>query len=134
MGLFNNSNHILAERALDAVWYKQRVISNNIANVETPDYKAKNVEFKLVLDERRKCKYRPAGFGERSGRRGEPEAGPGGFKVVTTYRSDTNQILDGNNVDMEKESLDLADAQYQYAAMIDRLNNDYRLIRSALAK
>ncbi|MCL2053611.1 MAG: flagellar basal body rod protein FlgB [Oscillospiraceae bacterium] len=128
MGLFNNSNQILAERALDAVWYKQRVISNNISNVDTPGFKAKTVDFKLLLNEKRKCRYRPLKE-SRSG-----EGGLSDFKVVTSQRADTNQILDGNNVDMEKEALALADAQYQYSALIDRLNNDYRMIRSALVK
>lgn len=34
---------------MDALWQKQQVISHNIANVETPGYKAKHVEFKEVL-------------------------------------------------------------------------------------
>jgi len=126
MGLFNNSNQILAEKALDAVWYRQQVISNNIANVETPDFKAKTVDFKLILNEKRKCRYRPVMNREKDS--------PAEFKVITSYRSDTNQILDGNNVDMEKEAIALADAQYQYAALIDRLNNEYRMIRTALMK
>lgn len=38
---------------MDALWQKQQVISHNIANVETPGYKAKHVEFKEVLKRRR---------------------------------------------------------------------------------
>lgn len=124
MGLFNNATQALTEKALDATWYKQRVISNNIANSDTPDFKAKTVEFGLILEEKCKCKY-------HSSNQEKPSAE---FKVVTTYETNTNQILDGNNVDMEKEQLALADAQYQYNALIEKLNNDYRMIRSALAK
>ena len=132
MGLFSNSNQILAEQALDAVWYKQRVISNNIANIETPDYKAKTVDFKIILEERRKCAFRPVK--DRSQSRINKNSNLGEFRVSTSYRQDTNQILDGNNVDLEKEALALADAQIQYDALIDRLNSDYRMIRSAITK
>lgn len=38
---------------MDALWQKQQVISHNIANVETPGYKAKHVEFKEVLKRQR---------------------------------------------------------------------------------
>ena len=31
---------------MDALWQKQQVISHNIANVETPGYKAKHVNLK----------------------------------------------------------------------------------------
>lgn len=125
MGLFNNATHVLTEQAMDATWYKQRVISQNISNVETPGYKAKTVNFGLVLKEKCKCAYHPTGSKNES---------PAEFKVTTTYETNTNQILDGNNVDIEKEHLALADAQYQYGALIDHLNNTYRMMRSAIAK
>ena len=56
------------------------------------------------------------------------------FSVSTTYETNTNQTLNGNNVDMEKEALDLADTQYQYSALIDQMNNNYSMIRSAIIK
>lgn len=124
MGLFDSTTHVLAEKALDATWYKQQVISNNIANVETPEFKAKTVDFSLVLEEKCKCKYHTP----------KKEKDSVELKVTTTYETNTNQILDGNNVDMEKEQLALADAQYQYSALLDQLNNEYRMIRSALAR
>ncbi len=124
MGLFDSKSQILAEQALDATWYKQRVISNNIANNDTPNYKAKTVDFALILKDKCKCNY-------HTGERGN---GTAELKVVTTYETDTNQILDGNNVDMEKEQLALADAQYQYSTMIDKLNNQYSMIRTAIIR
>jgi flagellar basal-body rod protein FlgB len=41
MGLFDGSSFKLVEQGLDASWYKQKVISNNIANVDTYNFKAK---------------------------------------------------------------------------------------------
>ena len=64
----------------------------------------------------------------------EEEAGSASLKVVTTYETNTDLLLNGNNVDMEKEALDLADVQYQYSALMDQMNNNYRIMRSAIAR
>ncbi len=47
--LYNNIEFKAMQSSLDALWMKQRVISDNIANYETPGYKAKTVIFKLQL-------------------------------------------------------------------------------------
>lgn len=125
MGLFNGTIQSLSEQALDASWYKQQVISNNIANCDTPDYKAKTVEFGIILKQKCKCRYHTPDENT------DPKPV---FSVSTTYETNTNQTLNGNNVDMEKEALDLADTQYQYSALIDQMNNNYSMIRSAIIK
>ncbi|MGN0552101.1 MAG: flagellar basal body rod protein FlgB [Oscillospiraceae bacterium] len=128
MGLFDNKIQKLSEETLDAAWYKQRVISNNIANVSTPDFKAKTVDFGLVLEEEMcKCKYHTPTDTDK-------EKGKVSLKVSTTYETNTNQLLNGNNVDIEKEQLDLADVQYQYSALMDQMNNNYAMIRTAITK
>lgn len=136
MGLFDSATHNLAEQALDATWYKQQVITHNIANVDTPDYKAKTVEFGLILKEKCDCTYHDGIKGGLYHKNSSPlgEDGKLHLTVTTTYETDTNQILDGNNVDMEKEQTALADAQYQYSALTDYLNNNYAMIRSAISK
>lgn len=141
MGLFDSAAHNLAEQALDATWYKQRVINHNLNNMDTPDYKAKTVEFKLLLEEKCKCKYHGGITHDVCGHKGQVEEANfmnGGnvpkLSVITTYETNTNQILDGNNVDMEKEQNALTDAQYQYSALTDYLNNNYSMIRKAVSK
>lgn len=124
MGLFDGTIQNLSEQAMDATWYKQRVISNNIANSDTPDFKAKTVDFKIVLKDAYRLKHNSS----------ELNNGKLELSVATTYETDTNQTLNGNNVDMEKEALELADAQYQYSAIIDQMNNNYSMIRAALVK
>lgn len=135
MGLFDSNAHNLAEQALDATWYKQRVINHNISNNDTPDYKAKTVEFKLILDEMCKCKYHE-GIEHKGCHSGTQKIAtdPPKLTVITTYETNTAQILDGNNVDMEKEQNALTNAQFQYSALTDYLNNNYSMIRKAVSK
>lgn len=136
MGLFDSVTHNLAEQAMDATWYKQNVVRHNIANVDTPDFKAKTVEFGLILKEKCDCRYHD-GIKDKPYHERCSSIGPDGklhLTVTTTYETDTNQILDGNNVDMEKEQGALADAQYQFSALTDYLNNNYAMIRKAVSK
>ena len=55
--LFDNTSFSLLEKSMNATWYKQKIISQNIANDSTPGYKAKTVDFKAVLNEKCKCRY-----------------------------------------------------------------------------
>lgn len=134
MGLFDSAAFTITEQGLDAAWYKQQIISQNIANVSTPDYKAKTVDFGLVLKKKMDCPY----HGNTScpydeNKDGNVSSGDAVW-VSTTYETNTNQLLNGNNVDIEKEALDLADVQYQYNAMIDYMNSQYSMIRRAIGK
>lgn len=136
MGLFDSVTHNLAEQAMDATWYKHRVITHNISNSDTPDYKAKTVDFGLILKEKCKCRYH-GGIKDGMYHKGVSPFDENGhlrLTVTTSYETDTNQILDGNNVDMEKEQSALADTQYQYSALTDYLNNNYQMIRKAVSK
>ncbi|MDR0947519.1 MAG: flagellar basal body rod protein FlgB [Ruminococcus sp.] len=119
MAIFDNSIQNLAEQATAAAWYKQTVISNNIANIETPNYNARTVNFGLALAEEMK--------------KGERTYNPY-VNVQTDIDTDTRMTLNGNNVDLEKERIALADVQYQYAALIDMMNERYKQIRTALTR
>ena len=131
MGLFDSGAFKVTEWGLDATWYKQQVISLNIANISTPDFKAKTVSFQLELENACKCRYHT---GSGDGRHDHTEDGTGRLRAVTTYETNTNQTLNGNNVDIEKESNALLDAQYQYSTMIDYLISRYSMIRTAIGK
>ncbi len=120
LALFEGDQFKIAEQGLDASWFQQKVISNNIANVETPDFKAKTMSFGLVLDN---ALHAQITGGDRLSVRGS-----------VTYETNTSQLLNGNNVDIEKESSAMLDAQYQYSTLIDYLNNQYQMIRIAISK
>lgn len=121
MALFDGLNFQIVEQGLDASWYQQKVINHNIANIDTPDYKAKTFSFGLVLDN-----ALHAHIAENKSRLA--------LRAGTYYETGTVQTLNGNNVDIEKESNALLDAQYQYDTMIDYLNSQYQMIRTAIGK
>ena len=84
--------------ALDGLALRQRTIANNIANVNTPGYTAKRVQFEDAL--------------ASSVRAGD------GHVAATTQRSLEPTRLDGNNVNHDTETLSNVDTvlRYQFAA------------------
>ncbi len=123
MALFNNTSFRLLQQGLDAVWLKQKVINQNIANSDTPGYKAKTVQFSTLLKE--KCKYHQYH---------DQDDGELNLKTTITEEKGTNQLLDGNNVDVEKEMMDLADAQYQYDVLSGKITNEFSMLRTAISR
>lgn len=121
--MLDSKNINILKQGLDAVWLKQKIISQNISNSETPGYKAKTVEFKQVL--KNKCKYTQYHKGQDN----DSE-----LQVVVKEQKGTNQVLDGNNVDVEKEMMDLADAQLQYDALIQKMNKEFTMLRTAISR
>lgn len=84
--------------ALDGLALRQRTIANNIANVNTPGYHAKRVSFEDAL--------------ASSVRAGD------GHAAATTARSLEPTRLDGNNVNLDTETVANIDTvlRYQFAA------------------
>ena len=93
------------ERGLNFSVHKNRVITSNIANIETPGYKA----FKVVLDEKisssktaGSSKLRQTHPNHMSGSKLKT---PDGFKTIQDKSTTMRQ--DGNNVDLERELAEL---------------------------
>lgn len=105
MSFFENESYQALRNSLDASWMQQKVHSNNIANSETPGYKAKQVSFQKVLAE--------AADGKTS--RLEQQA------VISEDRS-TASRPDGNNVNTEKEEMDMWQAYAQYSTVSQRIS------------
>lgn len=99
------------QAGLDALWMKQKVISDNIANYETPGYKAKSVTFEEVL--------RKADDGQKT---------PVLQATVTTDTESTARP-DGNNVSMEKESLELWRSYAQYSYLTQKISGQFKNMR-----
>ncbi|GAA0495561.1 flagellar basal body rod protein FlgB [Salinibacillus aidingensis] len=127
MALFGNTFQIL-DRSLDYASVKNQTISNNIANVDTPNYKAKDVDFKSALNKAQSSleavrtheKHLPFQSGH-----GLPE-----FEVVS--RQNTTYNHNGNNVDVDKEMTDLAKNQIYYQAIADRLNGKFNSLKTVI--
>ncbi len=112
------------EQSLDYASAKNKVISQNIANIDTPGYKAKSVEFKSVLESTLEAK------------RTNPKHIPFQNESLVPYRireqQSTSYNHNGNNVDIDKEMTELAKNQIYYQALVDRINGKFNSIETVL--
>lgn len=126
MKLFSETISTL-EGALNYSSLKQKVIAQNIANADTPNYKAKDVSFKSALQT---AMNNPV-EGKRTDDRHIPFSQGKNTAVVTT-RQNTSYNHNGNSVDVDKEMADLATNQIYYNAMTDILNGKFRTLQSVI--
>ena len=119
MEIGNTAKDNLFRSALDGLSARQRVIADNIANVDTPDFKASKVTFEQSL----KKAYGQLKAGDpRMFKVQNGVAGPDLDQISVTPQTVTLQTTtrrnDGNNVDIDEEMLDLTNTNVTYNALI----------------
>lgn len=126
MKLFSGTINTL-ENALNYSSLKQKVISQNIANVDTPGYKAKDASFKDSLQTAMEGTHsafrtdaRHYEFKQRANTAG----------IVTQRNVSYNNT--GNSVDIDKEMSDLATNQIYYNAVTDRISGKFSSLQNVL--
>lgn len=115
--------------AADASWLREEVLANNIANVDTPNYKRQDVEFTTYL----KSALEQAGTPASTLTQKVNEANLSGI-TTRTYTENTtlSYRMDGNNVDLSTENAELAAEQINYNALIDSMNNEFTRMKAVL--
>ena len=115
--------------AADASWLREEVLTNYIANVDTPNYKRQDVEFTTYL----KSALEQAGTPASTLTQKVNEANLSGI-TTRTYTENTtlSYRIDGNNVDLSTENAELAAEQINYNALIDSMNNEFTRMKAVL--
>ena len=114
---------MLCQKSLDYLWKKQQVTLNNIANNDTPGFKAKYVTFEDEL----KSKLESAG-----GRRTDIGQAIGDASIRVRTTENENMRMDGSSVDMVAENAELVKTTMQYQYTLKAFNDDYLRLRSAI--
>lgn len=124
----NAYNYInVLSKAADASWTRNEILSNNIANNDTPNYKRKDVSFeKYLLEEL-------AGGSTTSLRKKLDDVDLTNINAsVYTDYAELSTRLDGNNVDINTENVELASNQIKYNALLDSINYEFNMLRAAM--
>ena len=121
----------LLQQGLSAAWTRNAVIRNNIANVETPGFKASDVEFESLIAS--------AIEGSRfKGTKTHPrhiDIGAGNIESIrplVVEREHTSMRMDENNVDIEDENVKLAQNSLYYNTLIEKMNSELRRLLMAI--
>jgi len=120
--LIDRTTAVLA-KVLDGASTRQRVLADNIANVGTPNYTRKEVRFEAQLREAiSQAPQNPTIDVEAIGR------------VALEISDDKRTPADahGNNVDIEREMVDMAKNSLQYETATRLLSMEFRELRSAI--
>jgi flagellar basal-body rod protein FlgB len=124
MDVFNTAFGI-HERALGVRSQRMEVLARNIANADTPNYKAQDVDFKAMLKEA-KTEYLTATNEKHYA--GLQEAPDNGMR----YRTPFNSSFDGNTVEMNVEQAQYGKAAGDYQATLQFLQNRIGGLRKAM--
>lgn len=131
MVLRNDNTINILQKALDASWIRNKVIANNIANADTPNYKAYRVEFEEHLKRAIDANRLP---GTPSHPRHLPMDAQSLDRVAPRIVRDENISirLDGNNVNIDVETARLAENTILYQALVDQLSSKVARLRTVI--
>ena len=112
MSLFDSVTSVALNSALDALSARQRAIANNVANLQTPGYRAQRVQFESALK--------------------AAVASGSGAARATTSRSLEPTRLDGNNVNLDTEVISNIDTGLRYTLATQAVNGEFAALRTAM--
>ncbi|MCL2643861.1 MAG: flagellar basal body rod protein FlgB [Betaproteobacteria bacterium] len=121
------------QTALNLQAYRQQLLASNIANSDTPNFKARDIVFRDALDAAlgRGRVGKPLSLMKTHARHLGDKAGfsPGDF---VRYRTEWQSAVDGNTVDMDMERAAFAENTVHYEASITFINGLLRSMQTAI--
>ena len=130
--LVNTSTIDIGSRALAAASLRHEVLSHNIANVNTPNFRRRHVRFEdllkkeLGLDDNLLMKV------VRTHDRHLPIPFGGKARAVIEQDATTNMRVDGNNVDIDIEMAEVAKNQLYYSALANAVGGHISKLKSVI--
>ena len=120
------------QAALNLRAARQELIASNIANADTPNYKARDIDFTSALQgalqgSSEKLAVATTAPGHLSGTSGESVMG-----APVMYRKPVQPSADGNTVDMDVEQAQFADNALRYEASVRFVSDEAKDVLAAL--
>jgi flagellar basal-body rod protein FlgB len=100
-------------QAMQGLWAQEQSVSNNVANVDTPGYKATDVSFESSLAQ-------------------AIAAGNPSQMQISTTASTAPADQTGNNVSLSSEMVEEQKAGMQFQTMVDAMNAKFQLLSTAI--
>lgn len=102
------------ESYLSVANQRETVVASNMANIDTPGYRTKDIDFQHEL--------------------ARAMGSPGGSSRTAAVRNVQGLLErpDGNNVDVDKQSLELAETQLQYQMGTQLIKDRFHQLLSAI--
>lgn len=123
MEIFTSNSMLMLEKSMGFLWTKQAAVLDNIANAETPNYKAKVVTFEEGLRE----KLQEAASSEKPGQELRKVLEESDFAVTEPQESTR---MDDNGVNITEQSTELVRNSYQLQYVMNAISTDLSTLRS----
>ena len=123
------------EAGLDGAVMRQKAISDNIANANTPGYKRKDVNFSSILKNKMNLDRKENSLELKTTNNKHKNATTGkatNFKIVNEKNSEYKN--DRNNVDIDKEMAYMAKNNIYYNTLSQRLSGKFRMLKNVIEK
>ena len=118
----------MLDKAADAANTRNEIITNNLANVDTPNYKRKDVSFQSYLQQ---ALVGDDSLDERIAGINTHLSDFSGY--IYTDSSSLSYRLDGNNVDVDTENSMLAQNQIRYNTLIEQIGQEFARYKTVLS-
>jgi flagellar basal-body rod protein FlgB len=117
-------------QGMDAAWRRNEVIANNIANVDTPNFKRSMVAFedyyKSALADETEFTMK------RTREKHMDNSRPGALGYTVHTDNTTTMRMDGNNVDIDKEMSDLTQSVIYYQTLQSKVASELQQLSIAI--
>lgn len=130
MDLGNLSLFKLMSRKMDWLTQRQDVLSKNIANADTPDYKGRDLKpfsFQSALEDNRRLQMASTEGDHLGG-----TLGPGGLAKEQRVRSPYETSPDGNNVVLEEQMMKMGENSMDYQTITNLYKKQVGMIKMAI--
>ena len=114
----------MSQKALDCLWKKQEITMDNIANISTPGYKAKEISFQDTFRNKLKA-------ATQTGDANDVRAAIRDSDYTVYERSDSARV-DGNGVNVDVEYTELSRTALHYQYLLQSVNSDITRLRTAI--
>jgi len=118
------------QKGLEGSSLRQQVLSNNVANIDTPNFKRSDVDFQAVLG---------VALGDKSGGLALKLTSPQHLSGVADGNSSgivtdqtTSMRNDGNNVDVDQEMSNVAENSLYYNSLTQAISLQLSLLKMAI--
>lgn len=119
-------------QAMNLRTQRHQVLASNIANADTPNYKARDLNFESAMQNA--MAGRGAGSIVLATTSSGHQQGSGMSAGATLqFRSETQSAVDGNTVDMDVERSQISENALQYQIVSQFISDTFKGMRSALA-
>ena len=126
--VFGDSALNMASKAMDGLSYRRNVISQNVANVDTPGYHALELNFESTLQKTLNSspKLNMALTNSKHQLSKNDASGPYQAKL----RSGGTERADGNNVDIDQELVQMTETGIRYSALSTAVSKKLSLLKN----